>query len=101
MTRLIVAFLHFFLIIITIVIIISFFFLFYSLLFSPYNPIYNFLVFNLGINIDQSFFGILGALIGFVIVSIILGPLFVLLEINSNIRKMNSKIQNLERIIRN
>ena len=101
MTRIIVTFLHFSLIIVSILIIISFFYLFSSILFNTYNPIYSFLVFELGINIDRSSFGIVGALVGFVIVTIILGPLFVLLEINSNIRKINSRIQNLERNIRN
>jgi len=97
MTRLIVSFLHFLLIILTISVVISFFYLFSSIAYGTYNPIYIFLVYELGIKLDQTSFGFVGALIGLIIIAIIFGPLYILLEINKTLRESNDHIKNLEK----
>ena len=97
MTRLIVSLLHFLLIILTILVIISFFYLFSSTTYGTYNPIYSFINYELGIRLDQTSFGFVGALIGLIIIAIIFGPLFILLEINKTLRESNKHIKNLEK----
>ena len=97
MTRLIVSLLHFLLIMLTILVVISFFYVFSSITFSSYNPIYSFLVYELGIKLDHTSFGFVGALIGIIIIAIIFGPLFILLEINKTLRDSNNHIKNLEK----
>ena len=97
MTRLIVSLLHFLLIILTILVVISFFYFFSSIAYGTYNPIYSFLVYELGIKLDHTSFGFVGALIGLIIIAIIFGPLFILLEINKTLRESNNYIKNLEK----
>ena len=99
MTRLIVSLLHFLLIMLTILVVISFFYVFSSITYSSYNPIYSFLVYELGIKLDHTSFGFVGALIGIIIIAIIFGPLFILLEINKTLRESNNHIKNLEKKI--
>ena len=81
----------------TILVVISFFYVFSSITFSSYNPIYSFLVYELGIKLDHTSFGFVGALIGIIIIAIIFGPLFILLEINKTLRDSNNHIKNLEK----
>ena len=97
MTRLIVSLLHFLLIMLTILVVISFFYVFSSITYSSYNPIYSFLVYELGIKLDHTSFGFVGALIGIIIIAIIFGPLFILLEINKTLKDSNNDIKNLEK----
>ena len=99
MTRLIVSLLHFLLIILTILVIISFYYLFSTTTYDTYNPIYSFLIYELGIRLDQTSFGFVGAFIGLIIIAIFFGPLFILLEINKTLRDSNNHIKNLEKKI--
>ena len=101
MTRLIVSLLHFLLIMLTILVVISFFYVFSSITFSSYNPIYSFLVYELGIKLDHTSFGFVGALIGIIIIDIIFVPLFILLEINKTLRDSNNHIKNLDKKLNN
>ena len=93
MTRFIISLLHLILTFVTILTVISFYFLFSEL--YLYNPLYNFIIYNLGIEIDSFSFGLLGALLGFILIAIIFGPLFILLEINNTLKESNKNLKNI------
>lgn len=99
MTRFIISLLHLILTFVTILTVISFYFLFSEL--YLYNPLYNFIIYNLGIEIDSFSFGILGALLGFILIAIIFGPLFILLEINNTLKESNKNLKNIKNNIIN
>ena len=99
MTRFIISLLHLILTIVTILIVISFYFLFSEL--YLYNPLYNFIIYNLGIDIDSVSFGFLGSLLGFILIAIIFGPLFILLEINKTLKDSNKNLKNINTKITN
>tara|TARA_E500000178_G_scaffold305383_1_gene316851 strand:- start:99 stop:407 length:309 start_codon:yes stop_codon:yes gene_type:complete len=99
MTRFIISLLHLILTFVTILTVISFYFLFSEL--YLYNPLYNFIIYNLGIEIDSFSFGLLGALLGFILIAIIFGPLFILLEINNALKESNKNLKNIKNNISN
>jgi len=99
MTRFIISLLHLILTFVTILTVISFYFLFSEL--YLYNPLYNFIIYNLGIEIDSFSFGLLGALLGFILIAIIFGPLFILLEINNTLKESNKNLKNIKNNISN
>lgn len=99
MTRFIISLLHLILTFVTILTVISFYFLFSEL--YLYNPLYNFIIYNLGIEIDSFSFGLLGALLGFILIAIIFGPLFILLEINNVLKESNKNLKNIKNNISN
>ncbi len=99
MTRFIISLLHLILTFVTILTVISFYFLFSEL--YLYNPLYNFIIYNLGIEIDSFSFGLLGALLGFILIAIIFGPLFILLEINNTLKESNKNLKNIKNNIIN
>ena len=99
MTRFIISLLHLILTFVTILTVISFYFLFSEL--YLYNPLYNFIIYNLGIEIDSFSFGLLGALLGFILIAIIFGPLFILLEINNALKESNKNLKNIKNNIIN
>ena len=99
MTRFIISLLHLILTFVTVLTVISFYFLFSE--FYVYNPLYNFFSYNLGIEMDSISFGFLGALFGFILIAIIFGPLFILLEINKTLKESNKNIKNIRNKIAN
>ena len=99
MTRFIISLLHLILTFVTVLTVISFYFLFSE--FYIYNPLYNFIIYNLGIEINSTSFGFLGALMGFITIAIIFGPLFILLEINNTLKESNKNIINIRNKIAN
>ena len=99
MTRFIISLLHLILTIVTVLIVISFYFLFCEL--YLYNPLYNFIIYNLEIDIDSVSFGFLGSLLGFILIAIIFGPLFILLEINNTLKDSNKNLKNINTKITN
>ena len=99
MTRFIISLLHLILTFVTILTVISFYFLFSEL--YLYNPLYNFIIYNLGIEIDSFSFGLLGALLGFILIAIIFRPLFILLEINNTLKESNKNLKNIKNNISN
>jgi hypothetical protein len=50
---------------------------------------------------DSISFGFLGALLGFILIAIIFGPLFILLEINNTLKESNKNIKNIRNKIAN
>ena len=99
MTRFIISLLHLILTIVTIVTVLSFYFLFSE--FYIFNPLYDFIYYNLGIDIDSITFGLLGSFLGFILIAIIFGPLFVLLEINKTLKDSNNNLKKIQRNIQN
>ena len=95
----IISLLHLILTIVTVLIVISFYFLFSEL--YLYNPLYNFIIYNLEIDIDSVSFGFLGSLLGFILIAIIFGPLFILLEINNTLKDSNKNLKNINTKITN
>ena len=95
MTRFIISLLHLILTIVTIITVLSFYFLFSQ--FYIFNPLYDFIYYNLSIDIDSVTFGLIGALLGFILIAIIFGPLFILLEINKTLKESNNNLKNIQR----
>ena len=99
MTKFIISLLHLILTFVTVLTVISFYFLFSE--FYLYNPLYNFIIYNLGIEMNSTSFVFLGALLGFLLIAIIFGPLFILLEINNTLKESNKNIKNIRNKITN
>ena len=95
MTRFIISLLHLILTIVTIITVLSFYFLFSE--YYIFNPLYDLIYYNIGIDIDPFTFGLLGAFIGFILIAIIFGPLFILLEINKTLKDSNNNLKNIQR----
>ena len=95
MTKFIISLLHLILTIVTIITVLSFYFLFSQ--FYIFNPLYDFIYYNLSIDIDSVTFGLIGALLGFMLIAIIFGPLFILLEINKTLKESNNNLKNIQR----
>ncbi len=98
MTRFIISLLHLILTIVTIVTVLLFYFLFSE--YYIFNPLYNFIYYDLGVNLNSFSFGLIGSLLGFILIAIIFGPLFILLEINKTLKDSNTDLKNIKRNIK-